>query len=414
MTRKTLLPVLLTAAAITFSPASVAEEGQLYGIVMGQYTFVDDARPNLKQGGAGWAGGLGVTLPVGLQTMRIDMELGAYGTFINRQRGGMQDYHTGVGLDFRFRPVVQGPVSPYVSLGGGAVYEDRNFAEDWFAFGKLSGGLRIRTPFQGVFLRSEAAVLAVNNHRDVPREAFVYDTRVSAGIEIALRTGESFQDSDGDGVIDRVDQCPNTPPGTRVDGRGCPIPIDSDGDGVPDEIDQCPGTTFGRVVDEVGCPIPIAAPPAPPPPPVVIDSDGDGVPDSVDACPNTPPGARVDERGCVVEQIFVLPEVNFELSSAILTAGARNILLNLAQGLKGQGGLALEISGHTDSTGPLALNQRLSVARAESVRLYLIQQGIAPDRLTAIGYGPSRPVDTNASDEGRARNRRVEFRVVSE
>jgi outer membrane protein OmpA-like peptidoglycan-associated protein len=88
-------------------------------------------------------------------------------------------------------------------------------------------------------------------------------------------------DSDGDGVPDGIDQCPNTPRGAHVDAKGCPL--DSDGDGVPDGIDQCPNTPRGAIVDSVGCP---------------LDSDHDGVPDGIDQCPNTPPGTEVDSTGC--------------------------------------------------------------------------------------------------------------------
>jgi outer membrane protein OmpA-like peptidoglycan-associated protein len=91
-------------------------------------------------------------------------------------------------------------------------------------------------------------------------------------------------DSDHDGVPDGIDQCPNTPLGAKVDAKGCPI--DSDGDGVPDGIDQCPDTPKGAVVDAKGCP---------------IDSDGDGVPDGIDQCPNTPKGAVVDAKGCPMD-----------------------------------------------------------------------------------------------------------------
>ena len=91
-------------------------------------------------------------------------------------------------------------------------------------------------------------------------------------------------DSDKDGVADGIDKCPNTPIGAKVDAVGCPI--DSDKDGVPDGIDKCPNTPPGAVVDPTGCP---------------LDADKDGVPDGIDKCPNTPPGAVVDATGCPLD-----------------------------------------------------------------------------------------------------------------
>jgi OmpA-OmpF porin, OOP family len=99
-----------------------------------------------------------------------------------------------------------------------------------------------------------------------------------------LHLGISRKDSDGDGVPDDKDACPNTPPGVVVDKRGCPV--DSDQDGVPDGIDKCPNTPAGAKVDATGCP---------------IDSDADGVPDGIDQCPNTPAGAKVDAKGCPID-----------------------------------------------------------------------------------------------------------------
>ena len=91
-------------------------------------------------------------------------------------------------------------------------------------------------------------------------------------------------DSDGDGIADYLDQCPNTPRGVKVDAHGCPL--DSDGDGVPDYLDKCSNTPSGVKVDAAGCP---------------LDSDGDGVPDYLDKCPNTPSGAKVDANGCPLD-----------------------------------------------------------------------------------------------------------------
>lgn len=103
------------------------------------------------------------------------------------------------------------------------------------------------------------------------------------------------KDTDGDGVTDDKDVCPNTLAGTAVDASGCPKvtkPVDSDSDGVADTLDKCPNTPTGTTVDTTGCPVV-----------VVKDADGDGVLDTADLCPNTPAGATVDTTGCAVGQI---------------------------------------------------------------------------------------------------------------
>lgn len=147
------------------------------------------------------------------------------------------------------------------------------------------------------------------------------------------------------------------------------------------------------------------------------DSDGDGVVDGVDQCPNTLPGLKVDGRGCATTtdaQAVVLRGVTFEFNSAELTMGARERLIRAADALLGQPDLEIEIAGHTDNVGSGQYNQALSEARAESVRQYLIDLGVAPDRMTAKGYGPSQPRMSNETEAGRDRNRRVEFRILAQ
>ncbi|MEO1201861.1 MAG: thrombospondin type 3 repeat-containing protein, partial [Pseudomonadota bacterium] len=117
-------------------------------------------------------------------------------------------------------------------------------------------------------------------------------------------------DSDGDGVVDSKDECPDTPRGTPVDERGCPA-ADSDGDGVIDERDQCPNTPAGARVDANGC---------------ELDDDGDGVVNSRDRCPNTRAGARVDVNGCEIREVIRLPGVTFETNSDRLLPGAEQVL----------------------------------------------------------------------------------------
>lgn len=146
------------------------------------------------------------------------------------------------------------------------------------------------------------------------------------------------------------------------------------------------------------------------------DSDRDGVVDGVDQCPNTLEGLKVDAVGCVEtdeRQSIVLLGVTFDFNSDRLTANARDLLVRTADALKGQPDLQVELAGHTDSVGAAEYNRMLSQQRADAVRNYLLDLGVAADQLTAQGYGESEPVRGNETEEGRERNRRVEFNVLS-
>ena len=208
-------------------------------------------------------------------------------------------------------------------------------------------------------------------------------------------------DTDRDGVADHVDRCPNTAAGARVDATGCPT--DADGDKVFDGLDRCPNTPAGATVDANGCP---------------TDADQDGVFDGLDRCPNTEAGRQVDANGCPIlfeadKPTLVLQGVTFATGSAVLSDNSQTVLDIVAESLKGNPDVRVEVGGHTDATGSRALNTRLSQARAESVRTYLLSQGVPATQLTARGYGPDNPVATNATAAGRARNRRVELKKIN-
>lgn len=146
----------------------------------------------------------------------------------------------------------------------------------------------------------------------------------------------------------------------------------------------------------------------------VRDTDKDGVPDDVDACADTMAAAAVDPRGCVpVQAVIQLTGVHFESNSAQLTENSRSILAMAAASLRGQAGMHVEIAGHTDDRGSDAYNFDLSRRRAQSVAEHLHALGIDSARMQARGYGESEPLDTNSTENGRERNRRVEFRVFS-
>jgi len=205
-------------------------------------------------------------------------------------------------------------------------------------------------------------------------------------------------DSDGDGVPDYLDKCPGTPKGTKVDAKGCPL--DSDGDGVPDTRDLCPGTPKGMEVDANGCP----------------DTDGDGVPDNLDKCPGTPRGVPVDDTGCPLAGIemagdewFVRGKILFAVNKATLNPEAQELLIKVASFLKKNPRYMVEIQGNTDNTGPMAWNMELSKMRADSVRDFLVTNGVDAGRLTTKGFGPNEPIAPNNTAEGRAKNRRVDF-----
>ncbi|MGQ0700490.1 MAG: TolC family outer membrane protein [Panacagrimonas sp.] len=142
-----------------------------------------------------------------------------------------------------------------------------------------------------------------------------------------------------------------------------------------------------------------------------LDSDGDGVNDDNDLCPDTPPGTPVDSAGCALKQVVVLNGVNFEFDSAVLTKPSLAVLDNAARILRANPKVRAEVAGHTDNVGTRAYNDVLSQRRAASVMNYLNSQGAGVGQLTTRGYGFTQPKTSNATKEGRAINRRVEFRI---
>ena len=203
-------------------------------------------------------------------------------------------------------------------------------------------------------------------------------------------------DSDGDGVVDGDDQCPNTPAGKEVDSRGCPPDQDTDGDGVPDRSDDCPDTPAGVAVNARGCP---------------LDSDGDGVPDYMDKCPDSEAGAKVDAQGCYVEleeTVTIDLNLEFDTNSDVIRASERPKIQEVVTFLRQYPTTNAVLEGHTDSDGSQAYNQQLSERRARAVYNYLVQEAnLAASRLSFVGYGETRPIASNETAAGKQRNRRV-------
>lgn len=328
------------------------------------------------------------------------VELGLFGTRYRRDEGSGHDVGTGLGGDF-VHQFSDATLRPFVSVGAGYLYEENRGDEGGDIFGNVGLGALMQVS-PNAFLRAEGRFISTLNDTAAPGDDPLNDIQASLGLQ-AMFGGKAAAaapppvDSDGDGVTDDLDQCPNTPAGTPVNAKGCPL--DDDGDGVANDSDRCPNTPAGAPVDASGCP---------------MDSDGDGVADYMDKCPNTPSGLRVDPEGCVHEaQSIVLQNINFEFGKASLTSDSRPALTQVANGLTSQPDMIVEIAGHTDSVGSNSYNQKLSQQRAESVRTFLVSQGVPPTQLKAKGYGETKPVASNKTPEGRAQNRRVEFVVLS-
>lgn len=206
-------------------------------------------------------------------------------------------------------------------------------------------------------------------------------------------------DSDKDGVADAQDKCPNTAAGVKVDATGCPI--DSDKDGVADFQDKCASTPAGVKVDATGCP---------------VDSDKDGVADFQDKCPNTAAGVKVDATGCQEIKIekgakLTLEGILFKAGSADIDSSSAPNLAQAARAIKAAPASKIEVAGFTDNSGNAGKNQALSAKRAKSVQAYLVKLGVPAKQLVSKGYGPAQPIGDNKTDAGRAKNRRIEFRV---
>lgn len=143
---------------------------------------------------------------------------------------------------------------------------------------------------------------------------------------------------------------------------------------------------------------------------VVLDDDNDGVLNDVDQCPNTPAGVVVDETGC--EKVIVLRDigVNFAFDSYKITPKYLEEIKKVANFMGENPSYRVVLSGHTDSVGTEAYNQKLSEKRANAVAKALEELGVSADKITSIGYGELKPVASNKTKEGRAENRRVEAR----
>lgn len=361
---------LLAAALLagTTQLGFAAENNSAYLSVMGTYEFPDqDRQLDNGYGGTGLFG-----FPVNSYFVP---EIYVSGLRAERKYigGNGNDNIFNAGANFAVYPFSRNSVvSPFLAVGGGAEWDRSGLINNKTSGVAHAGGgfLIALNSAHTISLRLEGNRYAIFNDRYVPGQNHIWDTRLSAGVQIALGAPP-----------------PPPPP---------PPPMPA----APVVIVQPP-------------PAPPPPPPPPPPPAAPLDSDGDGVVDSRDMCPNTPAGMRVDVNGCAIKAAkIVLHDINFELNKATLTPEAKRSLDNVAAGLKGQPTMELLIDGYTDATGSDDHNLKLSKARAMAAKQYLVESGITATRLKAEGYGERNPIASNKTRAGRMENRRVEFKVL--
>lgn len=275
--------------------------------------------------------------------------------------------------------------------------EPFNFSHSDALKSPLEALVGIRARFAKRFSAEVDIGRGLNTSAGYGREAFRLITKIAYDFEP--------EDRDRDGVEDDKDRCPDTPEDLDgfQDDDGCPDP-DNDSDGIPDGQDVCPMDAGLREYD--GCP----------------DRDADQVPDNVDRCPDQ--FGPADNEGCPVQgpsvklearRLRIKNNVLFETGSAQVRPESFPILDEVYTFLSQHPEIGqISVDGHTDNRGSRPYNLDLSQRRATSVVDYLMKKGIAPERLTSKGFGFDKPVDTNATPLGRAKNRRVEFNVLDE
>ncbi|MDP9230263.1 MAG: OmpA family protein [Bacteroidota bacterium] len=376
--------------------------------------------------------GLAVSYFKGL-TEHIDFAGTLAGSFVNYPLPGHTFYgdHFLLEADASVQLKMTGEqywVQPYFSAGIGA----STYKVYYGAFIPVGVGLKIN-------FFDEAALFFNSQYRiPVTTETSNYHFFHSIGIagivgkkkeqpvKVVEIPQETPKDTDGDGITDDKDKCPDVPGVAKYD--GCPVP-DTDKDGVNDDNDKCPAvpglaryegcpvpdTDKDGINDEEdkckdvpgvaryqGCPVP--------------DSDGDGVNDEEDKCPQLV-GTK-ENQGCPEIKDEVVSKVNYAAQNILFATGSAKLLAKSNKGLnevakilQDNPDLKIDIDGHTDNVGNDAFNQTLSENRANAVKSYFVSKGISESRITATGYGEQKPIADNNTAAGKTKNRRVEMKL---
>lgn len=417
-----------------------------YDLVLGDWDLHENTDAGLAPD-SGFIGGLRLGVQL---THWLGVEAGLALVPLATEVSGIELSGVALGLrgDLLLSPF-EGAWSPHLLAGAGAYHlasgdygDDTDWEVHWGLGlrGMLTDFLDVRVEARHVLTDSSKSGLASNLELTAGVDLWLWgaeptppdgdgdgvpDADDACPLDAGQASASGCPDRDGDGVPDAADACVDRPGSLAL--RGCP---DSDGDGVGDDLDKCVATPGVAAHD--GCP---------PPPP---DGDGDGVPDSDDACPDDPgprhargcpdqdgdgildrddkcptqPGVA-EEKGClprVIQRRFSgsVRGINFETGSAAIKKSSHALLDQAVKVFTQYPTLRIEISGHTDDQGEDDMNMRLSDDRAAAVKTYLIDRGIAPERLSAVGFGETKPIATNKTAAGRAQNRRIEFKILGQ
>lgn len=399
------------------------------------FIFPDKARPLGGNGFAdnGYGYGLGVgravsdnwNLELVAYLQEIDLEAsGGRGEEINQQ---------GIGIDALRFFTRNSSFAPYGVFGIHALRSELGGVNRTNPAFNIGAGFQSEITDHGTAIRADAR-LRLDPYDFDDNNGHTEFADLIVTVALAIPFGEkpvpTPADSDGDGVADTADNCPNTPAGAVVDVNGCEVSADSDNDGVRDADDQCPNTPAGIAVDASGCPI-------------VKDSDLDGVPDDRDQCPNTPPGVRINPQGCAIsvdtdgdgvadiaDQCPNTPAnttvnaqgcpilsdrvVYFNFDSAVLTNAGKAELNGVIDAMLQNQNLAAIATGHADEIGSEQYNLGLSSRRANAVKDYLVKGGARVAKIVTKAEGETKPAASNATEAGRAQNRRVEVKFLDQ
>jgi outer membrane protein OmpA-like peptidoglycan-associated protein len=339
-------------------------------------------------------------------------------------------------INYSLRDLIGGPggwFDPHLGIGGGYTWVDK------IGFGTANGNagvrfwlaenvaLNLQSTYKRAFedtygithFQHSAGVTVKFGGKDTDGDG-IYDQDDECPETPGLPEFNGCPDTDGDGIEDRNDACPNTAglaeyngcPDTDGDGiadpqdacptvpglasmNGCP---DADGDGITDAEDQCPNEAGPR--SNNGCPF--------------LDKDGDGVLDKDDQCPDVP--GTVANNGCPEVTVEIINQLNqfsktilFDTGKSTIRQESYSALQSIADIMKEYPSASFLIEGHTDSVGRAASNQKLSDSRAAAVLTYLTTIGMDRGRLSSVGYGEDRPIASNKTKAGKQQNRRVEI-----